>query len=133
MTWTGVEAYKLWEVTTYHVMTGFGSEPGMVFMAKKKFDSLPASARKILVDNSGEAMSRKFGAYWDSRKATAREIAKKEGGGDKQIMVEATPAQAAAWAKVLEPVAEEWGKATPGGDKALATYRTLLAAVKAGK
>ena len=53
--WSAFAPYKLHEVTTYHVETLLGQGTSMFFMAKKKFDALPESARKILAANSDEA------------------------------------------------------------------------------
>ena len=55
--WTAFQPFKLQDVTFYHLETKLGGATGMVFMAKKKYDALPAAVRKILDDNSSEAES----------------------------------------------------------------------------
>ena len=56
--WTAFQPFKLAEVTKYHLDVPLGSAPGYVFMAKKKFDSLPPAVQKILMANAGEKESR---------------------------------------------------------------------------
>jgi len=71
--WTTFDPFRLGDVTRYHVETRLGTSTGMVFLAKKKFDTLPAAVQKILMDNSGEAMSRSFGAYLDGEAKRVRD------------------------------------------------------------
>jgi hypothetical protein len=53
-------------------------------------------------------------------------------GADKQTVVSLTPEQSAKWKTALEPITREWMAKTLGGEKALGTFRDLLAKVKAG-
>jgi TRAP-type C4-dicarboxylate transport system substrate-binding protein len=128
--WTAFQPFKLHEVTTYHVDNNIGSAAGMIFMSKKKFQSLPAPVQKILTDNSGETPSREFGKFWDRIAAETRQrVAAMPG----HTYVEFTPEQTAKWKARLDPITEEWAKNTPGGEKALAIYRKNITEVKAGK
>lgn len=128
--WTSFPAFKLGEVTSYHIEAKLGGAPAMVFMAKKTFDALPAAARKVLTDNSGEAASRLFGAYWMTLDNEVRQQYRQTPG---HTIVELTPAQLAGWRTKLQPIETQWIKDTPGGDKVLATYRALLQQVEAQK
>jgi TRAP-type C4-dicarboxylate transport system substrate-binding protein len=130
VTFTAVLPFKLHEVTTYHVETLLGSTPGAVFMAKKRYDALPAGARRILGANSGEAESRAFGAFWDGEEARNRAAVH---GMAKHTIVAPPPEQAARWRQAAAAVAEEWVKSTPDGEKVLARFRELLAEAKAGR
>jgi len=56
--WGGVRSFKLQQVAPYHVDISVGTSISMIFMPKKKFQSLPAAAQKILLDTSGEPLSR---------------------------------------------------------------------------
>jgi TRAP-type C4-dicarboxylate transport system substrate-binding protein len=62
--WTAFQPFKLAEVTSYHVDVFLGSQPSMVLMAKKNYQALPAQARKLIDDNSGEKQTRVFGQFW---------------------------------------------------------------------
>jgi TRAP-type C4-dicarboxylate transport system substrate-binding protein len=127
--WTAFQPFKLAEVTSYHVETTLGSFSGMVYIAKKRYAALPAAARKVLDDNSGEAQTRVFGKFWDAVNAEARDAARASA---KHTIVELPSAQAAKWRDLVAPITADWTKTTPGGDKVLATYRELLAKAKAG-
>jgi TRAP-type transport system periplasmic protein len=127
--WTAFNPFKLAEVTHYHLDVPLGGETGYIFMARKEWNALPAPVQKILADNSGEGVSRDFGKFWD-------EVVK-EGKDDTYKLPGHTPltltaAQEKSWHDRIAPIAEEWAKTQPDGDKVLSTYVDLLAKVKAG-
>jgi TRAP-type C4-dicarboxylate transport system substrate-binding protein len=128
--WTAFQPFKLAEVTTYHVDTTLSGATGMVFISKKRYDALPAAARKVIDDHSGEAQSRRFGAFWDSVQDEGRQMVKAR--GDKHTIVRLTPEQEKSVRDKIAPVAAEWARSTPGGDKVLGAYRELIAKVKSG-
>jgi TRAP-type C4-dicarboxylate transport system substrate-binding protein len=130
ISWTAFQPYRLSEVTSYHYETQFGASTGMVFMARKRYDALPPAARKIIDDNSGEAITRTLGKAWDDAVAEARKAAMAD---PKQTIVEPTPEQTAKWQQIAAPLTAEWIKSTPDGDKVLEKFRELLAEVRAGK
>lgn len=127
--WTAFQPFKLAEVTRTHVDTALGTSTGMVFMSKKKYEALPAAAKKILDANAGEAQSRIFGAFWDRVAAETRNQIKAL---DKHAVAALTPEQARQWQQKIAPVIEEWAKSRAGGEKVLEMYRALLVKVKAG-
>lgn len=129
--WTAMQPFKLYEVTYYHLEAALGGTTGMVFMNKKKYNALPAAARKILDDNSGEAQSRLYGAFWDDVNREGRDMVKALGA--KHEIVPLPPAIEAKWRQAVLPVIEDWSKATPDGDKVLAAFRAEIAKVRAGK
>ncbi|HEV8015468.1 MAG TPA: TRAP transporter substrate-binding protein DctP [Stellaceae bacterium] len=128
--WTAFQPFKLAEVTKYHLDVPLGSAPGYVFMAKKKFDSLPPEVQKILMANAGEGESRQFGKFWDDVNAEWRDTTGKLPG---HTLLKLTPEQDKAWHARVETVTNAWAQNQPGGEKLLATYRQLLADVRAGK
>jgi TRAP-type C4-dicarboxylate transport system substrate-binding protein len=125
-----LQPYKLAEVTSYHYEMRLGASTGMVFMAKKRYDALPAAAKKILDENSGEAASRTLGLAWDEVADEARKAAEAD---SKQQVVVPTPEALAKWQKITAPIAADWVKNTPGGEKVLTAFRTYLAEIKTGK
>lgn len=128
--WTAFQPFKLADVTKYHLDVPLGSAPGYVFMAKKKFDSLPAEVQKILMANAGEGESRDFGKFWDDVNNEWREATAKLPG---HTLLKLTAAQDKAWHDRVETVTNAWAQSVPNGEKLLATYRQILADVKAGK
>jgi len=129
--WTAIAPLKLDEVTAYHVDTELGGSTGILFMGKKRYEALPAAARKILDDHTGEGHTKTFGAFWDNEQNKGRAII--EALPEKHTTKTLTPEQEARWRRTVEPVAEEWAKATPDGERLLGTYRRLVAEVKAGR
>jgi TRAP-type transport system periplasmic protein len=129
--WTSFDPFKLAEVTRYHVDTRLGTSSAMMFMTKATWDSLSPEAQKVLDKHSGEAVSRAFGAWWDGERKAGKDntIAR----GDKRTIVELTPEQTAAWQKKLEPINENWAKATPDGAKVLAAFKAEIAKLEAGQ
>jgi TRAP-type C4-dicarboxylate transport system substrate-binding protein len=128
--WTAFQPFKLEDVTFYHLETKLGGAAGMVFMAKKKYDALPAAVKKILDDNSGEAESRFYGKFWDDVDNEGRDMVKAL--GDKHHIIQQSPEIAAKWRKAVEPVIDDFVKSTPDGAKVLAAFRAETAKVKAG-
>jgi TRAP-type C4-dicarboxylate transport system substrate-binding protein len=126
ISFNGGQTFKLHEQATYHVDAPLGSTPAMIFMAKKKLMSLPADVQKAMMANAGEAEVRRGGEFQDKQNAEVREALKEKG----HTLVALSPAQMKAWAVKVRPIAEEWAKSTPGGEKALATYRELFAKAK---
>jgi TRAP-type C4-dicarboxylate transport system substrate-binding protein len=129
---TAFPSFKLQEVTKYHVNTGLGTAAGMVFMAKKRWDALPEIGRKALEENSGEAQSRAFGAYWDRQDDGVREQVKAMAN---HTVVELTPAQHAAWKRKSAPGIEALIKERPGSERYLAAFKAEVAKARgeAGK
>jgi TRAP-type C4-dicarboxylate transport system substrate-binding protein len=128
--WTAFQPFKLADVTRYHLDVPLGSAPGYVFMARKKFDSLPDDVQKILLANSGEGESRAFGQFWDQVQQEARDSTGKLPG---HTLMHLTPEQDKAWHDRVDAVTDAWAKSLPGGEKVLATYRQLYADVQAGR
>ena len=127
--WTAFQPFKLAEVTKYHVELPLGGAAGMVFMAKKKYEALPAAVKKIIDANATEADTRKFGEFWDKvNDDTAAEVKGMAG----HTVVKPSPAQVKAWQDRMQPITAAWVKATPGGDKVLAAYKKYLAEVAKG-
>lgn len=122
--WGGVRAFKLEQVAPYHVDVTVGTSISMVFMAKKKFDALPAAAQKILLDTSGEALSRQYGIAVDNEANGIRDAVLAEDG---QKTVTVPDADMKKWEAKIEPVVDEWAAGRKNGKEVLAKYRELYA------
>jgi TRAP-type transport system periplasmic protein len=127
--WVAFNPWKLADVTTYHVDTLMGGAAGMIFMAKAKYNSLSPEARKIIDDNSGEALSRAFGATMDKENDNQRASVKAM---EKQTFVTPTVAQLAAWQKKVDPTIAQWTKDNKGADVVLDRFRAEVANAQAG-
>jgi len=130
MGWGGVGSYKLYEVSTYHVELPLGASSSMIFMARKKYEALPAAVRKVLVDNTGEATSRALGQFTDKDGREMRDKVKAMPG---QTIVFPTRDQYKAMERTLAPITAEWVRDTPNGAAILATWMKLFAEAMAAK
>jgi TRAP-type C4-dicarboxylate transport system substrate-binding protein len=128
--WMAFEPFKLGEVTKYHVEAPLGSSSGMVFMAKPRYQALPAAARAVIDAQSGEGQSRTFGRFWDQVQAEGRATVS---ASSDHTIVALSPAQAEAWRQRLAPIADQWAAETPDGRKILDAYRALIATAQSEK
>lgn len=127
--WTAILSFKLQEVTSYHVDAALGSTAGMLFIAKRRYQSLPPGAKAILDQFSGEGESRELGKFWDRLQSFGDGLVKSL---PNQTLVTASPELIAKWRAAAEPIVQGWAHDTPDGEKILAAYRQQLAAVTAG-
>jgi len=127
--WVAFNPWKLFEVTHYHVDAAFGGAAGMIFMSRAKYNSLPPAAKKIIDDNSGEALSRAFGQTMVDEGNTQRAAVKAM---PNQTFVTPAAAQLAGWQKKIAPVIDQWTKTVPDGQKVLTEFKKDIADVKAG-
>jgi TRAP-type transport system periplasmic protein len=125
--WTTFNPFRLGEVTRYHVETQLGTSTGMVFMAKKRFDALPPAAQKVLMDNSGEAMSRSFGAFIDGEAKGVRDAVIV---APQQTVTAPSPERAAEWRTQITPNNAAYMNTVPNGPAIFAAYQQLLKAAK---
>ena len=127
--WVAFNPWKLYEVTSYHVDVAFGGAAGMIFMSRAKYNALPPAAKKIIDDNSGEALSRHFGQVMADEDKVQRDSVQKM---PKQTFVTPSAAQLAAWKTKIEPSIAGWTKSASGADTVLAKFKEELATIKAG-
>ena len=128
--WAGVAAFHLNEVTKYHIDAALGTTTQMIAMTRKRYNALPAAARKALDDNSGEKWSRVLASQSiDDAIAIAQKDARSRGA----TIVELPPQQTAMWEDKTKPVIDQWVKSRQNGAVVLAKFRELLAQVQTGK
>lgn len=119
--------FKLDEVTHYHINAAFGGGPGGVWMTKAKFDTLPAQVKKILIDNSGEAESRRAGQILDDLGKEEIDRLSHEAG---QTVVSLSAEQSKKWGATLSQIADEWANTDDAHRQVLAKTRELAAQVQ---
>lgn len=126
----GIYSQKFGDLLPVHMNVSLGGGIAMIFMMKKKFDVLSPQAQKILLDTSGEAMSRKDGALYDRLTNEAVTTYKAD---PNQSFVELSPAMHAKWAQDTASIETDWVKQGVGRDKVLAKFKELLAQLQTGK
>ena len=127
ISWSGFAPYKLQEVTSFHLEGPLGQSTSMFFMSRKRYDALPAAARKALESVAGEETTREFIAHFmkqwnDSRAPVVAD--------SKHKVVEMNAAQLEKWQSKAAPIVADWAKSRTNGEKALETYRELYAQAK---
>lgn len=124
--WSAFEPFKLHEVAFYHLEVPLGATPSMFFMSRKKFDSLPAAARKVLENAAGEAQSRAFGVHIFNQGVRASAPV---ASSDKHKIVQLDARQTKAWQDKFISIRGDWAKERAGGDKVLETFQSIYAEV----
>jgi TRAP-type C4-dicarboxylate transport system substrate-binding protein len=119
--------FKLDEVTHYHIDAAFGGGPGGVWMGKARFEALPDNVKKILMDNSGEAESRRAGQILDD---LGREEIERLSHQADQTVVSLSAEQNKKWRAALSQIAEEWAGTDDAHRQVLAKTRELAAQVQ---
>lgn len=107
--WEIIPSFKLHEVSKYHTEIE-SSRPSMftasfvMAMNQAKYDSLPADLKRVIDKNSGPALSRTIGRYWDEATAVGRKAAADRG----NQFVKINAAETDRWIKVSAPLYDEW-------------------------
>jgi len=106
--WEIIPPLKLQDVTKFQIegpnRTRFGTTTFQVSMNQKRWDSLPADAKKAFESQSGEAWVREVGQIWTKSEDGGIGLAMKA--GNKHIVL--TDAELAAFREKLEPVVQRW-------------------------
>lgn len=97
--WDAMGSFKLTEITNTHTNIPFYSSPIIVTMNKDKYESLPDDLKKVIDDNSGEAMAKVAGKVFDED--DARYMAEAKAKGDTIIDIP-NPLNNPEWKKPLE-------------------------------
>jgi TRAP-type C4-dicarboxylate transport system substrate-binding protein len=126
MPFTGMETFKVHEVTRHHLDAALGSDAAMLFMNRQRYESLPAKAKAAIDKHSFLKLSQAFGQKTNDQWAKSRNLVK-----DTTSTLE--PAQEAEWKKRLAPIAGEWSQAVPDGAKVLEAFRAEVAAERGKK
>jgi TRAP-type C4-dicarboxylate transport system substrate-binding protein len=107
--WEAVHAFRLYEVGKYVTIAPLATVYFSICANRAKIQSLPAEVRAQLMSVSGLAGSKFWGkSFFDTAEAGVYEDLKK---ANRNIERYALPAnEAARWAKLAEPVHEEWVK-----------------------
>jgi len=126
MPFTGMETFKLYEVTKYHLDVALGGDAAMVFISRKSYDALPTKAKEAIDRNSYLPLARKLGEKTQEQWEKSRNLVK-------DSVYTLSPEQEAEWKHRLAPVAAEWAQGVPDGAKVLAAFRAEVAAQRSSK
>jgi TRAP-type C4-dicarboxylate transport system substrate-binding protein len=106
--WEIIPPLKIQDVTDYQIegprRTRFGTTTFQVSMNQKRWDSLPADAKKAFESQSGEAWVREVGEIWTKSEDFGIGLATKA--GNKHIVL--SEDELAAFRTKLEPVVQRW-------------------------
>lgn len=126
--WTAFPAFRLAEVTNYHIEAPIGTVVGMVFINREVWDGLTDAERDVLLRNSGEARSRSTARVVD---ALGERVRAQMASDSAHQVVQPSAEQSAAWQERLAPVQANWIARTEGGAAFLERYGALIAEVGA--
>jgi TRAP-type transport system periplasmic protein len=125
-TFGGLVTFRLHEVTKHQISLPLTSDPAVVLISKKRWDSLPEQARAAIDRAGGMAMALRMGNTVNAANEKGMSMVK----GSLEHL---SPAETARWKKAIQPVLDQWVKETPGGDKVLAAYRSELRSAAAAQ
>lgn len=124
--WEAVHGFKLSKLVKYHVEVpgGLYTTPFMIAMSKKKFDGLPANARRALMTAGGAAGAKFIGKRWDD----ADKVGKADAIAAGNKIMTLGPDQQKVWAKAIDVVRKNWiQKANEKGKDGPALLKELRA------
>jgi TRAP-type C4-dicarboxylate transport system substrate-binding protein len=127
ITWPGVDTFKLGEVTKYHVDVPFGMSGGYYFMNRDSYAKLPADVRGAVDKHSGLAFAKMMSKAVETvdTESLDRVLALPN-----QTHVKLDAAAQARWKAKLQPMTDEWVKATPDGANVLEAFRVEVAKIR---
>jgi TRAP-type C4-dicarboxylate transport system substrate-binding protein len=124
-----LKGFRLAGLVKYHleVPGGLYTTSFYVAMSRKKFDGLPASAKKALAAAGGATGAKLIGRHWDMADEAGKQAGIKAGNKIQQI----SPAEQKRWAKAIRIVKDNWiKKANDKGQDGKALMKELLSMMK---
>ena len=120
----GVTTFKLQEVTKYHLALPLGCTTGGFFMNKESYAKLAPELRAAIDAASGDAMAKYMGEEAKRQDLLARKQIEATPGA---VMLTLDAKELGRWHARLQPIAEEWARTRPDGEKVLAAFRAEIA------
>jgi TRAP-type transport system periplasmic protein len=122
---TGVATFKIDDVAKHHVDVALGADSAIVFMNRRKWDSLPPQAKAAIDKHSylpfSQTLGRAADAEWARSRGTLKDVSTLPDREEER------------WKKLVVPVAEQWARETPDGAKVLQAFRAEVAAFESRK
>jgi TRAP-type C4-dicarboxylate transport system substrate-binding protein len=101
-----------------------GCTTGGFFMNKESHARLPQELRAAVDTASGDDMAKYMGEESKRQEQISYKQIESSPGA---VMLSLDPTELERWHARLRPIAEEWAKSRPDGDKVLAAYRAEIA------
>lgn len=101
--WDPIAAFKLAEVTKFHLVNDSYTASFWVAINEKKYSNLPADVRVAIDELSGEALVAKFGPVWDKADEVGMAAAKDRG----NVITKSPEAERKKWIAALQPMIEQ--------------------------
>ncbi len=102
--WDAVGAFKLYEVLGHHLDAKAYTTSFYFVMNQDTYDGLPEDVRAVIDEMSGEALTAKFGEWWDAWDRPGLEATEARG----NEIVPLSEEERAAWRERLEPMIQDW-------------------------
>ncbi len=118
--WPAILAFKLNDVTRYHLDVSLGNDDGFIFMNKGAYGRLPAKGRAALDKLTGPALVTRMEKQVADETEGAKTFTEHK---MHQPIATLAPDEAARWKAKVAPSIEQWVKATPDGAHVLAAFR----------
>jgi len=115
--------FKIQEQAKHHLDVALGSDSAMLFINRKKYESLPDKAKAAIDKHSYAPLSALFGQKTQDEWQKSRNLV-----ADQTATL--TRDQEAEWKKRLASIAEDWTKTVPDGAKVLEAFRAEVAAAR---
>lgn len=126
MPFTGMRIFKVNEVTSHHLDEPLGAATALMFINRKKYDSLPPDAKAAIDKYSYLPQSLITGKATDAYWASARDSVASSTN-------DLSPEQEKKWEEVTHPVVVDWVKNNPDGAKVLKAFQDGIKEYRSGK
>jgi TRAP-type transport system periplasmic protein len=102
--WEGAYVFKVLDLCKYHALINMYTMPFFATMNKERYESLPADVKRIIDENSGEAMSAIAGRASDHEDDNGRKLATKRG----DFIYSLPKYELQRWKEITMPIGDEW-------------------------
>ena len=126
MPFTGMKIFKIDEVTSHHLNEPLGASTAMMFINKRKYESLPPQAKAAIDKFSQLAMSERTAKAVDAN--WAKSLA-----SVKASTNELSPQEEQKWKETTLPVTAAWAKGAPNGAAILKAFQDGVQEFRKGK
>lgn len=106
LAWGAYKAWKIYEVTKYHINPHLGGLPYWTAMNKNRWNSLPSDVQKVFTEVTAEMMPRAVCQAVTKEGKEGMEISLKRG----QEIIDLPPSELAKWRATGRPAWDKWVK-----------------------
>ena len=128
--WPADVDFKLTEIAKNHLRESLGGASAVMIMNNATYAKLSGKAKEVIDANIGPAYTNWFNQVIDDTEH--RNIDKVQNQMKDQTVTRLSDEQRALWKARIQPVIDNWVKATPDGANVLAAFRKEIAAIRSG-